>query len=214
MPEVSSTRSTIFSPHTVGNVARRRSTLRWLSRTVIRPFCGTRRSVMSTLAMIFSREMSADWTPWGTLSISCSTPSMRNRTRMSPSLGSRCRSEARLEIACSISELTYRTIGASSPAELRFDTPAASSVFNASPMEPRSLSWRLSRSISLRSSLRAAAIGRMTMPVAARMSSNATTSPGSLMATTSSLPFIAMPSTRCRRTSGSGILATAAASIG
>ena len=99
---MSSTRSTIFSPHTVGIVATRRSTLRWLSRTVIRPFWGTRRSVMSMFDMIFSREISADCTPWGTVSTSCSTPSIRNRTRMSPSPGSRCRSEARLWIACSM----------------------------------------------------------------------------------------------------------------
>ena len=64
--------------------------------------------------MIFSREISADCTRLGTVSISCSTPSMRYRTRMSCSVGSRCRSDARFSIACSISELTYRTIGASS----------------------------------------------------------------------------------------------------
>ena len=106
MPPVSSTRSTTFSPHTVGRVASRRSTLCMSSRTVMRPFCGTRFSVMSTLAMIFSRETSGDWTALGTRSISCSTPSMRNRTRRSVSVGSRCRSEARFWIACSISELT------------------------------------------------------------------------------------------------------------
>ncbi len=77
MPPVSSTRSTTFSPHTVGSVAVRRSTERGPIWTVMRPFCGTRRSVMSTLDMIFSREISADCTPCGTVSTSCSTPSIR-----------------------------------------------------------------------------------------------------------------------------------------
>ena len=74
---MSSTRSTTFSPHTVGSVAVRRSTERCRTCTVIRPFCGTRCSVMSTLDMIFSREISAAWTPRGTVSTTCSTPSMR-----------------------------------------------------------------------------------------------------------------------------------------
>ena len=106
IPPVSSTRRTIFSPHTVGSVAVRRSTERCPNCAVIRPFCGTRRSVMSMLDMIFNRETSADWTALGTVSTSCSTPSIRYRTRMSCSVGSRCRSEARFWMACSISEFT------------------------------------------------------------------------------------------------------------
>ena len=78
MPPVSSTRSTIFSPHTVGSVAVRRSTVRSIDRTVIRPFCGTRLSVMSTLDMIFSRrDQRRHARALGTVSTSCSTPSMR-----------------------------------------------------------------------------------------------------------------------------------------
>ena len=81
-------------------------------------------------------------------------------------------------------------------------------------MSARSLSSRLSRSMSRRSSLRAATTGTMVMPVAARMSSRATTSAGSETATTSVSPVMPMPSTRCRTTSASGILAIAPASIG
>ncbi len=61
---------------------------------------------------------------------------------MSFSVGSRCRSDARFWIACSISEFTYRTIGASSPAEVRFATIAGSGRSD-SAMSPRSLSSRL-----------------------------------------------------------------------
>ena len=102
MPPVSSTRSTIFSPQTVGSVAVRRSTVRSRISAVIRPFCGIRRSVMSTPDMIFDAGRQRRLTPRGTESSSCSTPSIRYRTRMSSSVGSRCRSEARFWIACSI----------------------------------------------------------------------------------------------------------------
>ena len=68
---------TIFSPHTVGRVATRRSILRpsWL--TDMRPSCGLRRSAMSMSAMIFSREITPFWMFFGARCISCSTPSMR-----------------------------------------------------------------------------------------------------------------------------------------
>ena len=105
---------TTFSPHTVGRVATRRSILRppWL--TDMRPSCGLRRSAMSMSLMILRREMTPFWMLLGARCISCSTPSMRYRTRRSCSAGSMWMSEARSWIAWLMSRLTKRTIGASS----------------------------------------------------------------------------------------------------
>jgi len=46
-------------------------------RSLMRPSCGSRRSEMSRLAMIFSREITAASTFLGGETISCITPSMR-----------------------------------------------------------------------------------------------------------------------------------------
>ena len=115
--------------------------------------------------MIFSRLISADWTARGTVSISCSTPSMRNRTRRSVSVGSMCRSDARFWIACSISEFTYRTIGASSPTELNASIALVSSSPRVAATSSRSFSARWKRSSAFISSSRATTTGRTSMPV-------------------------------------------------
>ncbi len=83
-------------------------TLIWM-----RPSCGTRFSAMLMLAMIFTRLMMADWRRLGGLSTSCSTPSMRYRTRNFRSSGSRWISEARLRKASRMIRLTSLMIGAS-----------------------------------------------------------------------------------------------------
>ena len=75
---------TIFSPHTVGSVATRRSTERPSCVTERRPSCGLRFSAMSIDDMIFRREMMPSWIARSAFCISCSTPSMRNRTSQLP----------------------------------------------------------------------------------------------------------------------------------
>ena len=102
---------TTFSPHTVGRVATRRSIFLPLALTDSRPSCGMRRSAMLMSAMIFSRLMTPDWMRLGERMTSCSTPSMRYRTRRSCSVGSMWMSEARSWIAWVISRLTNLTIG-------------------------------------------------------------------------------------------------------
>jgi hypothetical protein len=52
-------RITTFSPKIVGRLETRRSMVRPRIRSLMRPSCGTRRSAMSSSAMIFSREMMA-----------------------------------------------------------------------------------------------------------------------------------------------------------
>ena len=78
-------------------------------------------------AMIFSRLMTPDWIAFGERITSCSTPSMRNRTRRSCSVGSRWMSDARSWIAWVISRLTYLTIGASSTISLTLESSSSSS---------------------------------------------------------------------------------------
>ena len=68
---------TIFSPHTVGSVATRRSIFLPVTVTDSRPSCGMRRSAMFMSAMIFSRLMTPAWMLFGDFITSCSTPSMR-----------------------------------------------------------------------------------------------------------------------------------------
>ena len=80
---------TTFSPHTVGSVATRKSTLYPCVATLSRPSCGTRRSAMFMSAMIFRRLITPDWIDFGECITSCSTPSIRNRTRNECSSGSR-----------------------------------------------------------------------------------------------------------------------------
>ena len=59
-------------------------------------------------------EITPDWIAWASADVSCSTPSIRYRTRRSCSVGSMWMSEARSVMACVMSRLTYLTIGASS----------------------------------------------------------------------------------------------------
>ena len=134
---------TIFSPHTVGRVATRRSIFLPLVVTESRPSCGMRRSAMLMSAMILSREMTPLWIALGERMISCSTPSMRYRTRRSCSPGSRWMSEARSWIAWVISRLTYLTIGASSVISFTLDRSSSSSMrSSALVMSSRSASAR------------------------------------------------------------------------
>ena len=135
---------TIFSPHTVGSVARRRSTCLPAAVTVSRPSWGSRRSEMSTSAMIFRRLVTPELTDRGARMISCSTPSMRNRTRRSRSPGSRWMSDARSCTAWVMSRLTKRTMGASS-------TTSGSRPRSSSAGSPRPIALvRSSSSTSLR----------------------------------------------------------------
>ena len=64
--------------------------------------------------MIFRREMMPSWIVRSAFCISCSTPSMRNRTVSWFSPGSTWMSLARSLMACAMSRFTNRTIGASS----------------------------------------------------------------------------------------------------
>ena len=68
---------TTFSPCTTGSVATRRSTLRPPTFTDNRPSWGLRRSAMSMLAMILSRDTSPDLTRLSVVIASLSTPSTR-----------------------------------------------------------------------------------------------------------------------------------------
>ena len=112
-PELSRMRMTIFSPHTVGNVATRRSIWRPSWVTEMRPSWGRRRSAMSMADMILSREMTPSWMPRSARCISWSTPSMRNRTVSCRSPGSMWMSLALSLIAWVMSRLTKRMMGAS-----------------------------------------------------------------------------------------------------
>ena len=82
------------SPRWVGKVVTRRSIRRSSTETLTRPSWGTRFSAMSSSLMIFRREMIAPVIRRGTWAASFSTPSIRNRTRISPSSGSRWMSDA------------------------------------------------------------------------------------------------------------------------
>ena len=64
--------------------------------------------------MTFSRLISPPWMFFGECMTSCSTPSTRNRTRTSRSVGSMCTSEARSPTAWVMIAWTSLTIGASS----------------------------------------------------------------------------------------------------
>ena len=142
--------------------ARRRSTL---------PSCGRRRSPMSMPARIFSRVITGSTIAGAIASTSCSTPSMRNRTRARLPWGSMCMSEAPCFSARPISVFSRLTVGASeassrsrpSSTELRPGPGAASlsrprrafSTSNCSSLASRSSQgscpW-LSHSLTSRSS--------------------------------------------------------------
>ena len=70
-------RITTDSPRTTGSVATRRSTWWPSTASPMRPSCGTRRSAMSRLAMILTRD-TRPATSWrGTVVVSKTTPSTR-----------------------------------------------------------------------------------------------------------------------------------------
>ncbi len=85
---LSRTRITTFSPQTVGSVATRRSSALPPTFMLNRPSCGTRFSAMLRSAMTLMRLMKPFWMFFGECITSWSTPSTRNRTRTSFSLGS------------------------------------------------------------------------------------------------------------------------------
>src|SRR5664280_743897 len=204
---------TIFSPHTVGSVATRRSIFLPLVFTDIRPSCGTRRSAMSMSDMILSRETTPAWILFGERITSCRTPSIRKRTRMSCSVGSMWMSEARSLIAWVMSRLTNLTIGASSTISLTWArssscSPASIDVVSSSS----SSSPRWNRSIAAATSALVATTGRTSRPDSERMSSMAKTLPGSAIATTSLPSSKPIGSTLCRRQIDAGRAATAAPS--
>src|SRR5690554_7162766 len=77
-------RSTIFSPHSVGNVFTRKSMALVLdSFILIRPSWGTRRSEISSCAIIFTRAEILGASLMDGQEISFRTPSVRYRTRRS-----------------------------------------------------------------------------------------------------------------------------------
>ncbi len=81
-------RITMLSPWLVGNADTRRSSVRPMIGIWIRPSWGMRFSAMFRFAMIFRRLMMAGCNRLGGLSTSCSTPSIRYRTRKRLSSGS------------------------------------------------------------------------------------------------------------------------------
>ena len=80
--DLSRIRITIFSPKMVGMLETRRSMVRFTTLILMRPSWGSRRSAMSSSAMILRREMMAALNLKGGAIISWSTPSMRKRTRI------------------------------------------------------------------------------------------------------------------------------------
>ena len=126
--DLSRRRITTFSPYTVGKVATRMSM--GLPPTIrpMRPSCGTRRSAMSSSAMIFRRLMTPACMRRGTDMISCSTPSTRKRIMSSLAWGSKWMSLAPSSTDCAITELTSLMMGASSVASrMSASSPEASS---------------------------------------------------------------------------------------
>ena len=82
------------------------------TRTLKRPSCGMRRSEMSRPDMILIREMTELCRSFGTVRIMRIRPSIRMRTTISVSRGSRWISLARSLMARSMMELTRRMVGA------------------------------------------------------------------------------------------------------
>src|SRR6476660_4315841 len=93
-------RSTTCSPCVVGMIAIRRSSgLPW-KRIEMRPSWGARCSAMSRLPMIFRRLITPSCICLGICATGRVTPSLRARTTMSSSSGSKWMSEAPSSIAC------------------------------------------------------------------------------------------------------------------
>ena len=105
---------TTDSPSTVGSVATRMSTWRPSTVRPIRPSWGSRRSAMSRLAMILTRDTRPATIARATVVESLTTPSMRKRTFIPPGRGSKWMSEAPRSTASATIEWTSLTTGASS----------------------------------------------------------------------------------------------------
>ena len=80
-------------------------------RTETRPSCGARRSAMSSWPMIFRRVTTAGCIGFGIVATWRVTPSIRARTTISFSCGSKWMSEAPSSIACAIVVWTSLTAG-------------------------------------------------------------------------------------------------------
>ena len=109
----SSRRMTAASPFWVGMVASRTSRLLSRTRTVKRPSWGRRFSEMSAPPISLRREISAGAMRLSSITVSCSTPSMRRRMRSTFSSGSMWMSEALALAASSNTVWIRRTTGAS-----------------------------------------------------------------------------------------------------
>ena len=137
-PPVPSTRSTAFSPKCVGKVETRKSTPRFSSVTRMRPSWGTRRSAMSSLARIFSRETNGPCSHLGTCINSRSRPSTRVRTCTPCSRGSMWMSLAPILIPSWMMRLTILTTGGScawlraSPSGTSSSSPSRLTICNSS----------------------------------------------------------------------------------
>ena len=138
-------------------------------------------------AITFSRLTIPDWMFFGGRITSCSTPSMRNRTRTSRSLGSMWMSDARSATAWLIRRLTSLTIGDSSLSSLTLTSSisdwklldASAETFSASDITR----WYFVT--ASRIEFLVATATRSSAPVTVRMSSTANTFDGSAMATMS-----------------------------
>ena len=190
---LSSTRSTIISPCAESDVAARRSMRLPSTSVLIWPSCGRRRSAMFMPAITLKRETSAAWMSFGRRIASCSTPSMRSRTRSESASGSRWMSEARSRTACASSRSAVRTIGAWPSCRSRSCFSGCSCFCGwtgiASPTS-RSISeltryWML---IARRISSGMPTAGLISCPVIERSSSTVCMLPGSAMTTSSDAP--------------------------
>ena len=124
---LSRTRMTHFSPKTVAIVETRTSIPRPSTSVANWPSWALRRSTMFMSARILTRLTRAPAMVMGRVSTSCRVPSIRNRTRSSPSVGSRWMSDARSRRASVTSMVTTLATGESAPivsSRARFRGPA------------------------------------------------------------------------------------------
>ena len=146
--DLSSRRMTSDSPSTVGSVATRTSSIRPAAAAFseMRPSCGFRRSAMSSFASTFRRVVTPGISRFGMRCISCSTPSMRNRTTSASSCGSKWMSEAPSSAAWKRIELTRRTSGTSeTPSSASRSVTSSSSARGSPPARRRSRARRTPR---------------------------------------------------------------------
>ena len=100
--------------------------------------------------MIFTREISPETIRLGTIVVSCTRPSIRQRTRMSPWRGSKWMSEAPRSIASPMIECTSLTTGASSADSRtsRIEASSGSSSSSSLTVSPSVESWLRRASMS------------------------------------------------------------------